>query len=218
MEKVCAIVGVGPGLGLAVAERFGREGFKVGMLARRMDALEGYEQTLRDKGVDATGLPVEAGQPDDVGRALGDLRGRVGKIDVLVYNAAAMRKKPPSALTPEELVEDFRVSVAGALAAAHAVVPSMRAKGGGTILTTGGGLALEPSPGFASLAVGKAGLRSLSLSLAAELAPENVHVATVTICGFIQPGTHFAPEVIAEKYWELHVEPRDRWTHELVYR
>jgi NAD(P)-dependent dehydrogenase (short-subunit alcohol dehydrogenase family) len=95
----------------------------------------------------------------------------------------------------------------------------MRKTGRGTILFTGGGLALDPSGWLpaASLAIGKAGLRSLALTLHAELAPIGIHAATVTIAGQIQPGTAFAPESIAEAFWALHVEPPGQFRNEIIY-
>ena len=86
------------------------------------------------------------------------------------------------------------------------------------MLFTGGGLALNPWPQAAALAVGKAGLRNLVYSLAAELEPAGIHVATVTIAGMVQPGTEFDPERIADVYWQLHSEPRGQWQREIIFR
>ena len=97
-------------------------------------------------------------------------------------------------------------------------VRAMRERGEGTILFTGGGLALQPYPDFASLAIGKAGIRSLTFSLAQEVADDGIHVGTVTICGFIRAGTKFDPDTIAESYWELHSEDRRSWSHERTIR
>ncbi|NJL35119.1 MAG: short-chain dehydrogenase, partial [Chloroflexaceae bacterium] len=88
----------------------------------------------------------------------------------------------------------------------------------GTILFTGGGLALDPYAQYASLAIGKAGLRSLTYTLGAELEPQGIHVATVTIAGTVQPGTFFAPDLIAEQYWNLHTQAPGTWQREIVYR
>jgi NAD(P)-dependent dehydrogenase (short-subunit alcohol dehydrogenase family) len=94
----------------------------------------------------------------------------------------------------------------------------MRAGGAGTILITGGALALEPHAPYASLAIGKAGVRSLALSLAEELEPAGIHVATVTICGYVGSGEPFMPDTIADAYWKLYVQPREAWEREVVYR
>ena len=72
----------------------------------------------------------------------------------------------------------------------------------------------KPKPGLASACLGKAALRSLALSLAAELAPEGIHAATVTVCGFVQPGSPLAPEHVAEAFWELHGQEKTAWESE----
>jgi short-subunit dehydrogenase len=134
-----------------------------------------------------------------------------------VYNAAVLRPGRASALPPEQLTSDFLVNVAGALVAVQTVLPAMRQRGSGTILLTGGGLALNPSPELASLAIGKAGIRSLAYSLFQELKPQRIHAATVTICGTVQDGTHFSAERIAEEYVWLHRQEPDNWTPEVIY-
>ncbi|HEU4405830.1 MAG TPA: SDR family NAD(P)-dependent oxidoreductase [Polyangiaceae bacterium] len=212
------IVGVGPGLGVALAERFGREGRKVGLVARRAGELEGHRRALAERGVEAVAAAGDAGDEASLRGAVERAAADLGEVETLVYNAFAPRQGRPSKLDPKALVDDFRVNVAGALVAAQAVLPALRARGGGAILFTGGGLALDPYPDFASVAVGKAGIRNLALSLAKELAPENIHVATVTICGFIKEGTPFAPAAIADAYAELAAEPKDAWRAELVFR
>lgn len=92
----------------------------------------------------------------------------------------------------------------GALTSVKQVVPSFVERKEGTILVTGGGLALSPNPAYASLSIGKAGVRSLVYSLAQELAPHNVYVGTVTIGGYVSKGTFYDPDRIAEEYWNLH--------------
>jgi short-subunit dehydrogenase len=119
-------------------------------------------------------------------------------------------------LDAEKLMQDFRVNVAGALVAAQQVIPHMKAQRQGTILFTGGGLALQPHPKYASIAVGKAGIRNLSFSLAAELESAGIHVATVTIAGIVRPGTALDPDRIAEEYWRLHVQSPGKFQREAV--
>jgi short-subunit dehydrogenase len=218
MDSLCTIVGVGPGIGLAVAERFARAGFRLALVARRQSALDGYAEQLRAAGAEVRTFAADAGDPAALGAAMAAIEGALGPSEVLVYNASAGHRGPPSGLDSAALVADFQVSVVGALVAAQAVIPAMRAAGRGSILLTGGGLALNPYPDYAALAVGKAGLRNLAASLAAELKPDGIHVATVTVAGFVQPGGPLAPELIAERYWQLHAQAPDQWEHEILLR
>ena len=208
-----AIVGMGPGMGLALARRFGREGHRLGLLARRADALKGLVDQLKAEGFDAHGHAVDAGDPAALKKTLGS-----ANADVLIYNASIFREATPSQLDPEDLVSEFRAMAAGFLASAQAVLPSMKARGKGTILLTGGGSALSPFASGASLSVGKAAQRSLLLSLAQELGDTGIHAATVTICGMIQPGTAFDPEKLAEHFWQLHAQPKGAFEVERVIK
>jgi NAD(P)-dependent dehydrogenase (short-subunit alcohol dehydrogenase family) len=206
----CAVIGFGPGLGVAIARRFAAEGYAVLGLARD----PGRHAALAGPGIRLAA--ADAADPASLAAALAE------GAEVLVYNAyrATIAMPGPSALAPTALVEDFTVNVAGALAAAQAVLPGMRAAGRGTILLTGGGLALNPLNWLpaASLAIGKAGLRSLALTLHAELAPEGVHAATVTVDGAVAPGTPFDPDLVAAAFWALHRDPPGAFRAEIVFR
>jgi NAD(P)-dependent dehydrogenase (short-subunit alcohol dehydrogenase family) len=132
--------------------------------------------------------PADAADPASLESAFNQIRAEMDAPSVLVYNAAAINQGPPTEIDPEQLVADFRVNVAGALAAAQQVIPTMRQAGRGTILLTGGGLALNPYPDYCSLAVGKAGLRNLAFSLHDYLKPSGIHVATVNDCRVCSTG------------------------------
>jgi len=213
-KPVCALVGIGPGLGAALARRFAEGGYDVLGLARDPAKIASAPGLIPWRG-DAADAPALVEALHEGAAAAG------GQIGVLIYNAyrATMAAGGPSSLDPDSVVEDVRVNVAGALAATQAVLPGMRKAGRGTILFTGGGLALDPTGWLpaASLAIGKAGLRSLALTLHAELAPEGIHAATVTIAGQIQYGTAFAPETIAEAFWALHADPAGQFRNEIIF-
>ncbi len=73
-----------------------------------------------------------------------------------------------------------------------------------------GGMPL-PVAQYMSLSLGKAGLRALSQMLASAYEPYGVHVATVTIPGAIVPNTALDPDVIADRYWQIHIQPKGAW-------
>lgn len=207
------IVGMGPGMGMALARRFGREGHRLGLFARRADALQALVDQLKAEGLDVHGHAVDAGDPAAVKKTLAH-----AEPEVLIYNASIFREATPSQLDPEELVTEFRAMAAGFLASVQAVLPGMKKRDRGTILLTGGGSALTPFASGASLSVGKAAQRSLLLSLAQELGDTGVHAATVTICGMIQEGTAFDPQKLAEQFWQLHAQPRGSFEVERVFK
>ncbi len=218
-NEVCVVVGAGPGMGIAVARRFGREGFRLALLARKASSLEQYEDQLKAAGMDVQTFSADAGDRDSLTNALSDVDKTLGTPSVLVYNAAMFTPGgAPTKIKPDDLIASLHVNLVGALVAVQQVVPAMQRNKRGTILFTGGSLATDPDAEVTALSIGKASLRSLCFSLAQELTPTGVHAATVTIYGGVQTGTHFDPDIIAEEYWKLHIQPMDSWETEIAYR
>ena len=208
-QALAVIVGAGPGIGMAAARRFRRGGFRVAVVSRPGDPLEAFQAELS-----GLALGADLAREGALEAALDAIAAWGGHPEVLVCNASAGAPGPAADLDPARLLADFRVSVGAALAATRWALPAMRRAGHGTLLFTGGGLALEPKPGLAAAALGKAALRSLALSLAGELAPAGIHAATVTVCGFVQPGSALSPDRVAQAFWDLHRQPRETWEFE----
>lgn len=214
------IAGYGPGMGAALARRFASEGYSISLLARSSAALDVAVAGFGDQGVMARGFEVDLSQPSAIQGALAEVAATTGAPDVLIYNAARWREAATMALSPQDFAQDLSLAVTGALVCAQSVYPAMRERGKGTMLFTGGGLALYPASGVgvASLTAGKSGLRGLVYAMAPELARDGIHVATVTIAGQIAVGTTLDPDLIADHYWDLHNQPKSAWEIERVYQ
>jgi NAD(P)-dependent dehydrogenase (short-subunit alcohol dehydrogenase family) len=217
-KSVCLIVGFGPGVGFGLAKVFGREGFQLALLSRNPSRHADLLAEIFDAGFTAKSFAADAGDEKSLCAAIAQAAQELGETGVLIYNAIAPTFVKPTQLTTEQLVADFRVNVAGALAATRAVLPGMKARGRGTILFTGGGWALQPWDGAASPSIGKAGIRSLAYTLAQELGGSGIHVGTVTIAGQVAAGTHFDPDKIAEAYLKLHRQPPGKFETEIIYK
>lgn len=205
MTSLLIIVGMGEGNGLAIARRFAKEGFAIAMIARNQNKLQEYREQLQGSGYEVYDFVADAGDEASLKSAFVSIQEQLGNPDVLVYNAAVPRMENVLNTSFETLVNDFKVNVAGALVATQAVIPAMQAQGKGTILLTGGGFALYPSPDFASLSIGKAGIRSLANTLAGALKSQNIRVGTITICGTVDAADpKYSPDRIADKYWEFY--------------
>lgn len=213
--KTFLSIGSGPGMSLATAERFAKEGFQIVLSARDAAKTQNLADELKSKGYKAEVRSVDAGDPSSVAALIADVE-KLGSIEVLHYNAAAVRKATLEEQPRDTFVSDLVVNIGGALVASQAVVPLMSARGSGTILLTGGGLALEPSPEYLSLSIGKAGIRALALSLFESLKEKGIHVATVTVAALLSPGSKDAAAV-AEHFWQLHNQPEGSWTAEVKY-
>jgi NADP-dependent 3-hydroxy acid dehydrogenase YdfG len=209
------IVGAGPGIGTSVARRFGQAGMRVGLVARTAASIESARAALAEAGVNAVGAMADAAQGTQVTAALDALTGQLGVPEVLVYNAGLIRADRPGELDQERHLAAYAINVLGALTSAAHLAPAMSEAGGGTIVLTGG--MPEPDPGYTSLSLGKAGVRALTVLLAREYGPAGIHVATVTVCGAVAPGSRFDPDRIAEHYWRLHAQRHGAWEHEVVF-
>lgn len=220
MEKrgmLCTIVGAGSGLGAALGRRFAGEGYRIALVARRPATLAELANEFIDRGHDARGFAGDAASPSSLDEAFEEIRRWAGDTSVLLYNASAMRAGQASDLTPERLQLEMATNLGGAVAAVRNTLPAMRLQRKGTIIFTGGGLAIEPYPEWASLAAGKAALRAYSIALHKEVAAEGVHVANIAICGIIEPGGPFDPDLIADRYWEIHQEAPASFSREAIY-
>jgi NADP-dependent 3-hydroxy acid dehydrogenase YdfG len=208
------IVGAGPGVSGATAARFGADGYDVGLIARREETLAGLGADLRAAGIRTEWATAEAGDADSLTAAVGRLVATLGPVDVLLYNVSAGRQADVPALSPEDLLADLAAGVVGLQTAVRAVLPGMRDRGSGTVLATGGGSADHPIASMASLGVQKAALRALAEVQAAGLAPEGIHVATVTVRGFVGENKQIPPGRVAAEFADLVAEtsgPRESW-------
>ncbi len=126
-----------------------------------------------------------------------------GAPGLIVYNAVMGAPDQLLSSSVEHLQTAYAVDVISAIMVTQAAAPAMRAAGSGTIIVTGGGFADYPIPALATVSLGKAALRSAATMLGADLEPDGIRVATLTIAGQIVAGTAFDPEPIATRYWEI---------------
>src|SRR5215203_5609465 len=228
-DRVAAVLGVGPGLGAAVARRFAGEDFGLALMARREESVAGVREEIEGGG--GMALPVSADATDPYVVAAFDLvRDKLGDPEVFVYNAGAFQTGGILDLSPEQFDTCFRANCAGAFYASRQVLPAMVEAGRGTILLTGASAALRGKANFSGLAVGKFGLRALAQSMAREFGPQGIHVSHVIVDGQIntpraremfpdrEEHTLLSPDAIAETYWLLHAQDPTAWTLELDLR
>ncbi|AMM19050.1 hypothetical protein AX769_01475 [Frondihabitans sp. PAMC 28766] len=216
------VIGAGPGIGASVARRLASEGFDLTLVSRDTARLGELAVSLRasgggDGGSDGPTVDVQAGDASDpaaLREALEAVRDRATPPSILVYNAAML--EPTSLLTVSEakLAEGYAVDVIGAIVAAQVFLPAMQEAAQGTVIFTSGGAGIHPSPGIATVSMGKAALRSAATMLAAEVSEGGVHVVSVAVSGAVEPGTLFDPDLIADLYWRLHTQPQAEWTSE----
>ena len=197
--KTAIIIGVGPGLGLALARAFGQEGLHIALVARSEENLTRFQQALTAEGISCSPYAVDISDFTSFRNTLRDIV-RQNPVEVVVYNAVKRQFNTPLQLDVEQMIDAYRIDVAGALLCAQTILPFMQENESGTFLFTGGGAALHPWTQAPTITIAKAGIRSLAYMLADELQASPIQVATVTIFGMIKEGTAFDPTAIAATY------------------
>ncbi|GAA5210769.1 SDR family oxidoreductase [Streptomyces thinghirensis] len=130
-----AIVGAGPGMGLAIARTFGGRGFDVALVARTKEKLQTLVDQLAHEGIKATAFPADVMDRDSLTDALNAAKAHFGGIDVLEYSPAPHSPVPglalavPSEVTVENLQPQIDSNFYGAVTVARAVLPAMREAG-----------------------------------------------------------------------------------------
>ncbi|MEU5023361.1 SDR family NAD(P)-dependent oxidoreductase [Streptomyces milbemycinicus] len=207
-----AIIGAGPGLGAAVARRFGREGYDVALISRdqnRLDALAAELGEEGEEGVTARGFAADVRDPKALTAALDAATAALGPIEVLQYSPVPHRDfmRPVLETTPDDVVGPVEFSVYGPVTAVRNVLPGMRALGRGTVLFVNGGTAVVPHPDRAGTSIAFAAESAYGRLLHDTLTAEGIHVAQLIIPGAIIPGHHKKdPAVLADTLWTLHQE------------
>jgi NADP-dependent 3-hydroxy acid dehydrogenase YdfG len=130
---VLTVVGAGPGIGAAAARRFGRAGYRIGLVARSQTRLDRLVNDLRAEEIDATAATADILQPAQLRRALDDLAAELGPTDVLLVSALPDTAliKPVLDTSAEDLLASLSLTVGGAAVAAQSVLPAMRRRGRG---------------------------------------------------------------------------------------
>jgi short-subunit dehydrogenase len=203
IQKTIIIIGAGPGIGIAVAERFGKAGYKVGLISRDIINSENITERLKSIGIIAYAAQADVKQPEQLRVALKKLIGDLGGLGVVLYNAAVLKSKNIMEETGSDLIDDLKVNLSGALDTLHIVREGLLASNG-AMLITGGGLSDYPSAQYGSLSIGKSALKSLALQLNKELKPTGIYVGLLTINGSVNPNDpKYSPAKMAEQFWEM---------------
>ena len=236
MDKpIAMIIGVGAlnGLGAALARRFARGGMEVVIIGRSAEKIEAVARDIAQTGAAAETHAADITQAEEVARAFAFAASR-GDIGAVVYNAGNNAIIPFEELTAELFESFWRVCCFGAFLTAQAALPHLLKGGGGTLLFTGASASLRGRATFAHFASAKAALRNLAQALAREYGARGIHVGHVVVDGVIDgqrirdvapqyiesKGADGAlkPDAIAESFWQMHIQPRDCWTHEVDVR
>jgi len=212
------IIGAGAGISQSVAELFGSKGFKVVLISRNGDKLKGQVEKLNSAGIEASCIVGDAGDETSLLAALEESKALHGEPDVALYNAYAYNLKPLANETWESVKKQLDVNAGGAFNLLKYILPQYKARNSGKIFITGGSLGMQPMPRALALGIGKAALRNMVQAVSQETKGTNVHIATITICGFVKPeDPKYNPKAIAEQYWRLYEQQPGAYETEVMY-
>ena len=234
VPDVAIVGGVGEVLGRALARRFGREGLAVALVARNAERLERVAHELRADGCRAESFPANLSSETEVVALFDAVESRVGAIDAALYVAATRVEGAIVDTSAADFETAWRLSCFSGFLFGREAGRRMLGRGRGSILFSGSAGSLHGRARFGAFDAAKGALRHLAQSMARELGPRGIHVATVLIQGAIEserirrnypermaklgPESTLAPDDIAETYWRIHRQPRSAWSHEVDLR
>ena len=204
---VIAIIGAGPGLGAAVARRFGREGFSIALISRTQSKLDALAAELTATGLTAVGYAADVRVPAELEDALARAAAELGPITALQYSPLPSRDylKPVLDLTPELALEALQFSALGLIHAVRTVLPGMRAAGSGSITLINGGTSVKARAGFAGTSIAFPAESAYGEMLHDALEDEGVRVSQLVIPGGIpQLQLPNGIDDVADRVWDLH--------------
>jgi NAD(P)-dependent dehydrogenase (short-subunit alcohol dehydrogenase family) len=181
----------GAGLGRAGARLFASEGAKVVVLDVRQEGINETVRQIKDEGGEAIGIKTDVRQPTDVEQMVDETLSHYGQIDILWNNAAILTKPfvPAEELSLDDWNETLAVNLTGYFLGVKSVVPHMKQRRSGAIVSTASLSAVTAlAPGLLHYASAKAGVVQMTRVLAAELGPFNIRVNSLLGGGIRGPG------------------------------
>jgi short-subunit dehydrogenase len=226
-----AVFGAGPGVGRAVAHRYGRAGYDVVLVARRQARLDQFAGELAAHGITAHVVTADLSETDHVPALAERIRAKVGDPTAVYYGPTAADPEFTAAvdLRSEQLRDLMPITLHTLLALVREFLPAMLERGDGAILSAQGAAAVQGRPHMSGWPPLLAAQRNYLQSLAAEVADQGVYVGMLYIGARIL-GTAFEarfqaaaaagqpmpdmpaadPAELAELLWTMHTDRKPR--------
>jgi NAD(P)-dependent dehydrogenase (short-subunit alcohol dehydrogenase family) len=218
MSKTIIVVGFGPGISTAVANKFGEKGFNVALVARSEDRLTAGVSDLKANGIMAMATPADAGDPDAIRRAINKVRAEFGSITVILWNAfGGLEAGDILAVDSDTLRRVFDVAVVGLISAVKEALPDLRADGGAILVTNGAAGDINTQMDdfvtnqhkIMGVALANGAKHKLVGLLSQRLKADGIYVGEVMIAGAIK-GTPTGDDnsiesaTVANMFWDLY--------------
>jgi len=207
--KVLIIAGAGPGLGRRLALLAAREGARVVLAAQSLAGIERIAEEVRAADGEALAVPADVGVEADCRRLADATLNAFGQIDCLINSAFSTASSGPfEGASLDRWMANMDVTCFGALRMVGAVLPAMKAHGGGAIVNVSSKAAVQHVPGQSAYAVAKAALEGATRQLASELGPHGIRVNCA------RPGWMWG--VTTETFLQAQAEAASRSVEDLI--
>ena len=176
-NKVALVTGAGSGFGEGIARTFAREGARIAVVDINHAAAQSVAASI---GNGAIAIHADVSKGPDVEAAVQATTRAFGGLDILVNNAGVAHTRGPLAEVSEaEFDRVLAVNLKSIYLFARAVVPLLRARGGGVIINVGSTAGIRPRPGLTWYNASKGAVNLMSKSMALELAPDRIRVCAL---------------------------------------
>ncbi|MBE5107523.1 SDR family oxidoreductase [Bacillus thuringiensis] len=208
--KNIVIVGAGPGLGMSIAKKFGKNGFRVALIARNEEKLNQLVIELEQLGIEAASFQADILNKAQISLAFAAIKEKYGFIDVVEYSPIPSIDTVANALdvTEENALYQFQFNVLGAISIIREVLPDMLNKQSGALLFTTGGAAINPVPMMGNVGIAISGLRNYIFNLNSELKDKGIYAGHISIGIWMQPNSG-VQDKIADIWFDMYIK-RDR--------
>ena len=177
--QVALVTGGGTGIGLGISTLLAELGATVAIASRKLDRLEKSAEELRKSGSTISTHALDVREPERVKAVVEEVRAAHGRVDLLVNNAAGNFYVPSEAMTPNAWKSVIDIDLSGTFFCSQAVMPVMKAQGGGRIVSISMTLHYRGWPMMAHATAAKAGIDALTRTLAVEWAPHGIRVNAI---------------------------------------
>jgi short-subunit dehydrogenase len=226
-QKTIAIFGAGTGLGASVAARFGREGYKVALVARGPSGLDQLKAKLAEQGVEAHSFPADLTDLAAIPSLVHAIEAQLGSIDVALFSPISSTAYfvPAVDLEARYLQSISQLLTWAPIELAHALMPGMRSRGDGAFIVADGLSAIIPRAGMSGPGPAMAATRNYIMTLHDEVRPESVFTGMLHVGAMVDKSAGMAaalaagmvldsfpvvdPDVLADEVWSLATK-RDR--------
>jgi peroxisomal 2,4-dienoyl-CoA reductase len=177
--QVALVTGGATGIGFGISELLASLGAHVVMASRKPEHLEPAVAKLQALGGRASSVAVDVRDPERVKAMVAEVSGAHGRIDLLVNNAAGNFYAPSETLSPNAWRSVVEIDLFGTFFCTQAVMPVMKAQGGGRVVSVSMTLHYRGWPQMAHATAAKAGIDALTKTLAVEWAPHGIRINAV---------------------------------------